>query len=318
MIVGLPEAVRGQLKYRLSNDNPHKGRHHLRWHRGMTMKLKVLEGRVAFGMILGWHLAKTHVHQFVRMCVQIAMSVRNLFVQGPGKKHVTICAPGCVTTYVRNCGPGHEKNCVTMCGTEDIEMICVKSCGPRDCAMSRVKTTGFTAAMRHDSKTRGPPSTICVDTITTVRIRGYFAMRICVAHEILKTTCGGASEQTNREACGLKICEVFSSSAVERRCAFSERSPRGPCHISILHTATIIPTMVLGVHIPMCCHGKTQCQKRVHRLTMRAFLQSTASRPKKSSEVMKGGVPAQTGAALLGTESGKMVTELGQYMVSLQ
>jgi len=42
--------------------------------------------------------------------------------------------------------------------------------------------------------------TMCVDTITTVRIRGYFALRIYVGYEILKTTCGGASEETNHEA----------------------------------------------------------------------------------------------------------------------
>jgi hypothetical protein len=111
-----------------------------------------------------------------------------------------------------------------------------------------------------------------VDTITTVRIRGYFAMRIYMGG-MLKTTRGGATEETIHEACGLMIFGgAFSSSAAERRCAFSGRSLHEPCRISILHTATTTPTMVLGVRIPMCYHGKTQCQKRVHHRTMRLFL----------------------------------------------
>jgi len=116
------------------------------------------------------------------------------------------------------------------------------------------------------------------------------------------------------------MCGVFSSSAVERRCAFSGRSPHVPCPISIPLTATTIPTMVVGVPIPMCCHGKTQCQKRVHRPTMRAFPQNTAVRRlKRYSEVMKAGAPEQTGAALLAKqENGKMLIELGRLMVSQQ
>jgi hypothetical protein len=106
------------------------------------------------GLIHGWQLVRTFV-LFVRTCVQVAMSARNLSVQGPGRKHVTICVRGCGTTCERTCGRGHVKKCVRICGTEDIEMICVKSSDPRDCAMSRGKTIGFTAAMRHDWKTHG-------------------------------------------------------------------------------------------------------------------------------------------------------------------